>query len=553
MKRLSAIRTVLSIAALAVAMLAMDAGIRTLSAQILRGPDNAEVRALVIGVDAYKFVRPLKGAAADAKDIEEALRKVGVKDLTTLLDDKAERGAILGAFERLTQRTKPGDLVVISIAGHGAQEPERVKGSQPDGMDTIFLLPGFQISGPGTAQRIVGTEFNKLIKQIEARGANVLFVSDTCHAGGMTREIDPRAEEMSFRQVARYTLTNDALKPISTTADAFLTELDFEHTAFLAAVDRSTKSPEVRIPGIAGWRGALSYAVARAFEGRADADSDGKVTLKELFSNVRQVVYQLSDQRQNMVTANSPNRDTDHEVAFQFTRSIVVSDATPATERPEAKAAQPTMRSSAPVRIASLDGKRLTLADVESREASFEIVLPGQNPDLVWDPASHDVLVGGDVIAYKVEKSELPGIIDRVAATRDFKELAARRPQPIRLAPNDRLHHRDARVQVEVAEMRERSLVMFNLAGDGTVQALYPIGSDPSVLATPDYRFLVQVREPYGADQVVAITSDRRMPELEQALKQVNQRRDAMKMLKAVERYAPPGARVGTTGIFTAR
>ena len=61
-------------------------------------------------------------------------------------------------------------------------------------------------------------------------------------------------------------------------------------------------SPEVRVPGIDGLRGALSYAVARAVEGNADADHDGKVTLKELFANVRQVVYQLSDQRQNVVT-----------------------------------------------------------------------------------------------------------------------------------------------------------------------------------------------------------------------------------------------------------
>lgn len=553
MKRLSSIRKAVGLCSVAALMLAAGIGISPADAQILRAPKNGEVRALVIGIDAYKFVRPLKGAAADAKDIEESLRKMGVKDLTTLLDDKAERGAILAAFDRLTQRAKPGDLVVISLAGHGAQEPEKVKGSQPDGMDTIFLLPGFQINGPGTAQRIIGTEFNKLIKQIEARGANVLFISDTCHAGGMTREIDPRAEEMSFRQVARYTLTNDQLKPISTTADAFLTELDFEHTAFLAAVDRATKSPEVHIPGITGWRGALSYAAARAFEGRADADNDGKVTLKELFTNVRQVVYQLSDQRQNMVTANSPNRDTDHEVAFQFTRSVVVSDATPAPEAPPSAPMQAAARSANPVRIASLDGKRLTLADIETREAPFEVVLPGQTPDLVWDPATHDVLAGGDVIAYKVEKADLPGIIDRMAATRDFKQLAARRPQPIRLAPNDKLHHRDARLQVEVSETKERSLIMFNLAGDGTVQALYPIGSDPSVLLTPEYHFPVQVREPYGADQVVAITSDRRMPELEQALKQLNQRRSAVQMLKAVERYAPPGARIGTTGIFTAR
>ena len=191
-------------------------------------------------------------------------------------------------------------------------------------MENVFLLPGFEPTAAGSQQRILGREFNHFIKQFELRGAKVLFVADTCHGGGMARDIDPRAGEMSFRQVPTYSLPVDTLKPVTTTADVFLTELDLDRTAFLAAVDRKTKSPEVRIPGINGLRGALSYAVARAFEGNADADKDGKITLKELFTNVRQVVYQLSDQRQNIVTMTSPSRDLNTDVAYQMTRGISV-------------------------------------------------------------------------------------------------------------------------------------------------------------------------------------------------------------------------------------
>ena len=75
---------------------------------------------------------------------------------------------------------------------------------------------------------------------------------------------------MSFRQVPSYRLSADLLQPVTTAADELMTELDFDRTAFLAAVDRKTKAPEVQIPGIAGLRGALSYAVARAVEGNAD-------------------------------------------------------------------------------------------------------------------------------------------------------------------------------------------------------------------------------------------------------------------------------------------
>ncbi len=59
-------------------------------------------------------------------------------------------------------------------------------------------------------------------------------------------------------------------------------------------------------------------------EGNADADHDGKVTLKELFANIRQVVYQLSDQRQNVVTMTSPSRSPDIDVAFGLTRGVTL-------------------------------------------------------------------------------------------------------------------------------------------------------------------------------------------------------------------------------------
>src|SRR3954447_2711298 len=174
---------------------------------VLRSPDGGEVRALVIGIDAYQNVRQLKGAVADARDIEAALRRMGTRDITTMIDGDANRIAVLMAIDRLIARSGPNDLVVLSIAGHGTQEPERVRGSQPDGMENVFLLPGFDVSGAGTAQRVLGEEFNHFIKQLELRGARVLFVADTCHGGGMARDIDPRGEEMSFRQVPSFTLT----------------------------------------------------------------------------------------------------------------------------------------------------------------------------------------------------------------------------------------------------------------------------------------------------------------------------------------------------------
>jgi hypothetical protein len=553
------------------------------SAQVaLRSPQGGEVRALVIGIDAYQFVPQLRGAVADARDLEGALRQAGVRDITALMDAAADRASVMRALDDLLARSRAGDLVVLTIAGHGVQEPEHVRGSQPDGMDDVFVLAGFNPNtAAGMRQRIIGTEFNHIIKQFEARGARVMFVADACHGGGLAREIDPRAAEMSYRQAPRYSLAADDLKPISTTSDAFLTDIDFRQTEFLAAVDRKTKSPEVRIPGVPGFRGALSYAVARAFEGAADQNQDGQVTQDELFNYVRQIAYQLSDQRQNVVTTGPAARDIGANVVFR-TRAVVLLDAVekpetrpqgpqsqppqpPALQQPQpqpavvqpARPSAPTPGSVAttplgPVRVAVLGNQRDLLANIEAREARFDVVGTSDNPDLVWDPASLDVLAGADVVARGIDRSDLPSVIDRVAAVSGFKRLAAKAAQSVRLLPNDKLHHRDDRLEVQVSGMQQRSLVLFNIAGDGTVQALYPIGSDPAVIVTPEYKFPVRVGEPYGADQVVAITSSQRLGDLEQALKKMTQRRTAVEVYRLVERYAPADARIGATSLYTA-
>jgi len=564
------------------------AGAAAAQADVLRPAQGGEVRALVIGIDAYQFVPQLRGAVADARDLETTLRRNGVTDVTALYDRAADRAGVMRALDQLVARSQPGDLVVLTIAGHGVQEPEHVKGSQPDGLDDVFVLAGFNPkTASGSQQRIIGTEFNHVIKQFEARGAHVMFVADACHGGGLARELDPRAAEMSYRQAPRYTLAVDDLKPISTASDAFLSELDFKQTEFLAAVDRRTKAPEVRVPGVPGFRGALSYAVARAFDGAADENQDGAVTQQELFDYVRQVAYQLSDQRQNVVTAGPA--DVAPDVVFARTRAVVLLDPAEravvlldavekADPRPQAapnqSAAVPppagTLQAGAPparppqpapgtattslgtVRVAVLGNQRDLLANVEAREARFEVVGTNDNPDIIWDPASFDVLAGADVVARRVERSDLPSVIDRAVAVNGFKRLAAKGPQSVRVLPDDKVHRRDARIDVQVSGVSQRSLLMFNIAGDGTVQTLYPIGSDPPVLANPDYKFQVRVGEPFGADQVVAITSAQRLGDLEQALRKMNQRRTAAEVFKLVERYAPPDARIGATSLYTA-
>jgi Caspase domain len=543
----------------------------------IRDPEGGDVRGFVIGIDAYRNVRPLKGAVADAHDIEGTLKEMGVRDVVSLIDAQANRADVMRELSAMVARTKPNDLVFLSIAGHGTQEPERIKGTQPNGLENVFLLPDFEPTAEGSQQRILGSEFNHFIKQFELRGAKVVFIADTCHGGGMARSIDPRAEEMSFRQVPRYTLLVDTLQPVSD-ASSPQSELDLDHTAFLAAVDRDTKAPEVRIPGIPGLRGALSYAVARALEGNADADHDGKVTIKELFENVRQVVYQLSDQRQNVVTQNSPAQPLESPLV-DLTRGVsMVSGSSPSSGPPPLLSPPPHPASTpaasapaavqpaaarplpslavdtaqAPIRLAALDGNLGNFSNLKSREVAIQTVLPTDNPDLIWDPVSHDTIAWGDVVAYSVDVADLSTVVERTAAIRELKRLSIKSPQVMRVAPDDRQHRNDQTVDIDLTGVIERAVVLFNVSGDGATQLLYPLGSDASPVRTNDLRLPLRVREPFGAEQVVAITSTQRMVDLEQVLGQLNGRRLPGQVIKSLQRFIPPDARIGSVGFFSA-
>ena len=216
---------------------------------------RGEVRGLIIGIDAYQYYKPLKGAVADARDIESALRNGRHKGRRHADRCRGRPCGVIREMDRLVTRTQANDLVLLSIAGHGAQEPERVKGSEPDGMDNVFLLPGFEPTPTGSQQRVLGREFNHFIKQLEFKGARVVFVADTCHGGGMVREIDPRAEEMSFRQVPSYRLTADLLTPVTTSTDDAFDRARFRPHRFpgrRGSSDQGAGSQHTRRAGLAG-------------------------------------------------------------------------------------------------------------------------------------------------------------------------------------------------------------------------------------------------------------------------------------------------------------
>jgi hypothetical protein len=80
---------------------------------------------------------------------------------------------------------------------------------------------------------------------------------------------------------------------------------------------------------------------------------------------------------------------------------------------------------------------------------------------------------------------------------------------------------------------------------------LYPNKPKMSAETGVNFRVPFLVRDPFGADQVLAITSTAPLDSLAAAVRELDKRRSAGRIYDVVRRLLPPDARVGLVGLFT--
>lgn len=497
------------------------------------------VRGLVIGIDAYAELQDLAGAVNDARDVAGALSGAGVGDLVVLEDEAASRERVAAEWRAMVERAAPGDTLVLTYAGHGGQEPARVAGSERDGLDEMLLLSGFTSSGPGTRERIRDDELNHWFAEAGERGLRVIFVADSCHAGTLTRSIDPRAPAMAVR-TAQYTISDDMLMLEMPDEAAAIREAELAHVSFLAAGQEHEQVPEIALPGPHGEpepRGALSYVFARALEGAADDDGDGVLQRAELWSFVRENVRMRSGARQ---TPNLLPNEGGGEPVLRLGRSISVE------------------ADMAPLRLAILNAEPGTLDAVRQTLAGVSVVPVGDAPDLIWDAAYGQVVTGvGDVAAHEVDLATLPGVVGKWSAVRLIKRLSERASLRLRVHPDDGLHQWGSVIEVEIDGMRHPYLIVLALSGNGTVHHLYPQErlKDPERVATDrPFREKLRVTPPFGADHVVAVSAARPMSGLIAELVRLDSERaaEAVAELLLAAAAGTAGWQSGIQGLFTA-
>lgn len=249
---------------------------------VTREPVRGALSAVVIGIDQYRTLQPLRYATADARAFYDYLvGEFGVpKDRVQLLlnEDATLTNLKTALGTWLPRISGPQDTVLIFYAGHGASEDDP---SSPDG-DALskYLLPVDAQAGNLFATAWSMEEVRAVFARVRAK--RLLFIADACYSGASGGRTIPRPTGSRDVEVS----------------GKFLERLaQGEGRVILTASGPNELSREEPALG----HGVFTYYLLRALRGAADADGDGYVTLPEVYQYVSREVAQATGQKQRPV------------------------------------------------------------------------------------------------------------------------------------------------------------------------------------------------------------------------------------------------------------
>lgn len=520
--------------------------ISTLAVMLAAAPAPAystELFGLVIGINDYVGERnDLQGAVNDAEDITASLKRAGAKNVITLLDTDATKDAIESAWKKIVGQSQKGDTILFTFAGHGSQEPEPAgRGDEVDGKNENFLLAGFEVEGEGTRERIIDDEIFEWLKQADAKGVRVVFVADSCHSGSMHRSA--RADTVRFRNGDFGQITQDMLDFPPPTA-AKIKETDYANVTFVGATSEDRLTPEVTIEGRK--RGALSWAIARALDGKADKNRDGEVTQVELLGFVVPAVHAMVESQQTPQVAPLRARS----VSLFPVRSVAKQEVVEKTEVVEQKTEDTTNH----LRIAIEGGD----ASLVAAQTGVTVVADKSDADIIWYVNEGEVehTVGGKV-AESVNEATISAVIAKWAALKWLKTQSANDPIQVTLPKGNHRYKKGEIIEVEIDGASHPHLTLFNLPPDGRVEFFIPDPTNPQE-ALKDWRvqaikesFRVD-KPPFGAEHMVAIFSKKSLRGLHAGLRAMGSAAEAGALLPLLQQSLGEGNfQVGVLDIYT--
>ena len=170
-------------------------------------------RALLIGIDAYPYVRPLDGCVNDVALMATVLQEpfgFSPEHIMRLTNEQATRDAILAGLDALVERTGEDDIVVIQYAGHGSQMKDREDDESSGWDNTIMPYDSHRGEVPGNDYRdITDDEIHLRLQALARKTSFITLIFDSCHSGTITRD----AFGVQSRGIERDTRSVDQLPP----------------------------------------------------------------------------------------------------------------------------------------------------------------------------------------------------------------------------------------------------------------------------------------------------------------------------------------------------
>ncbi len=270
------------------AALLVLAGVSTIRGQAGQGIDPQRTWALAVGISNYAKVEPLQYAASDAQSFAQFLASprgggIPADHITTLLEEQATRDAVTLSLDGMVDKVKPGDTVIVYLAGHG-----HVRNNLG------YFLP---IEGDLKSAAATGVYFQQIKDLIElgiAQARIKILITDICHAGRIGTKTTPLGEKIQ-------NLINEQFENLTGGKGIFLNLLASRPT------ERSYESDELG-------HGVFTYALLEALNGKAAAQGNPIVEARRVVDHVLAEVPKYTGQSQHPVV----NKDFEPSLPLAF-------------------------------------------------------------------------------------------------------------------------------------------------------------------------------------------------------------------------------------------
>ncbi|MCM1163747.1 MAG: caspase family protein [Muribaculaceae bacterium] len=217
----------------------------------------------------------------DVPLVESMLRQNGFKDITTLVNAKATKQAIVKNFSRLASKCKPGDIVYIHFSGHGQKMSDVESDETDDPWDEAWIpydaYRTYGLNDHGEkhlSDDEVDAMLTVLSEKVGSTGAVVVAV-DACHSGDATR--GPRARLTAVRGVRDRFIIPEGYLPRS----RMVQERDTQPWLTLSAC----RDYQLNAEHPDGY-GSLTAALCSLWP-QFDAETDNQTLLKAVAAHIR--------------------------------------------------------------------------------------------------------------------------------------------------------------------------------------------------------------------------------------------------------------------------